>query len=564
MAENHSDDFDFEKAYQDSFKEFEENTVVTAKVIQITDETVFVDFGYKAEGKIPVTEFKKLPEVGDDIDVYIVKLESNTGEPVVSKQRAESILHMKELKGILDREETIEGTVVSVERGGLLISYHSILGFIPFRLFDVQRVNNPEIYVGKPVTVYVEKLGKGGRNGKEDFVANRRKFINNQRSVDKEQFFADKNEGDVIEGLVKNITDFGAFLDIGGVDALLHIKDLAWAKVARVEDVVQTGQTLNVKILRINKETGKVSVGLKQMQDDPWDTFVADHNVGDVVVGSVVSIVTYGAFVRVMDGVEGLLHISDMSWVKSVKNPKDLVEVGQNIEVKIVNIDNEKRNINLSLKHLLDNPWDEAAKKYQVGTKLTGKVKSITSFGVFVEIEEGIDALLHVDDISWTERIKNIKDHYTVDDQIEVVVLQFDTENNKIKVGVKQLEDNPWNDLANSHSEGGSIECTVTHIDENRGIEVALNDDIKAFIPLSQVSSDRIDDIKASIKSNFSEGETITATILTLDIKRQRVILSIKEHAKNEEKKKVQAYLHNEDEDSSYTLGDALNMKQDD
>ncbi|OHD13828.1 MAG: hypothetical protein A2086_07540 [Spirochaetes bacterium GWD1_27_9] len=567
-------EFDLEKGYQDSFKDLEENSLVKATVVDISSDTVFLDVGLKSEAKLSVTEFDKQLSIGDVIEVYLLYTEGRSGDPIVSKKRADLIKEKKEFVKLFKEKEPIEGTVVEVKKVGVVVKYKSIFGFIPFVLLDVKKIDKPEEFLNKKIKFYVERInfkekqgGNRNRFGKkveqidEEFIGNRRRVASEENNLLKLKFLEDKKEGDIVTGVVKNIADFGAFVDLGGIEALLHIKDISWLKVEKVEDYVKIGDKLNVKILLVDKTKGKVSVGLKQTQEEPWDLFLKKYNIDDVVTGTVTSLATYGAFIRIIDGVEGLLHISDMSWTKNIKNPSELVKKGQQVEVKIVNIDKEGKKINLSLKHLLENPWDRVEEKYKVGTKVKGRVKNIAAFGVFLELEQGIDALLHIDDLSWTETVKNPHKIFKIGDELDAVIIQCDGKNNKIKVGLKQLKEDPWKKLKDQYRNGDIITCAIDSIDETKGICVTVVDDVKTYIPLNQLNIGKVEEFKDRIHKDFKVGDEITALIMEINYKTKIIKLSIKEYLKREENKKVQEFLHNENKDDKFTLGDMLKMK---
>ncbi|HPO50523.1 MAG TPA: S1 RNA-binding domain-containing protein, partial [Spirochaetota bacterium] len=355
--------FDLEQSYKDSFKYLEENSMVKGTVVDISGDTVFLDIGAKSEAKVSVSEFEQKLNIGDVIDIYLVKTEGRSGDPVVSKKKADMIAEKREISRLFKEREPGEGVVTEAKSAGFIVKYKSVFGFIPFSLFDNSKIEKPETFVGKHVKFYFERLnfknvqsqnmkkklpGNRKERVEEEFVANRRKVLMEENNVLKLKFLEDKKEGDVVEGEVKNITEFGAFVDLGGIEALLHIKDISWLKIDKVEDALKTGDKIKVKILSVDKVKGKVAVGLKQTQEEPWDKFVKEMKLNDVVKGTVTSLTSYGAFVRVFDGVEGLLHISDMSWTKNIKNPSELLKKGQQVEVKIINIDEENRKINLS------------------------------------------------------------------------------------------------------------------------------------------------------------------------------------------------------------------------
>ncbi|HNZ26012.1 MAG TPA: S1 RNA-binding domain-containing protein [Spirochaetota bacterium] len=574
--ETNDDELDFVKAYNESFKDIEENTLIEANVVQISSDTVFLDFGYKSEAKVPLSEFSEPPKLGDTVVVYLVWTEGKNGDPVVSKKKAETILQKQEIIDVMRDKSYVEGVVTGVKRNGFNVKYKSLTGLIPFSLFDVERIEDPNSFIGKTINFYIEKIfqneggsdrprGRFNKNREtEDFMGNRRKYIYQEKNILRREFLDDKVEGEIIDGVVKNIADFGAFVDVGGIEALLHIRDISWSRIEKVGDVLKVGDKIKVMILKVNRTTGKVSVGLKQTEESPWDKFVEKYKVGDVIVGSVVSMTTYGAFVNIIDGLEGLLHISDMSWTKNIKNPQELLEKGQKVEVKIINIDEENRRVNLSLKHLLENPWDKAAQKYKVGTKVSGVVKNIVSFGLFVELEEGIDALLHIEDISWTEPVKNLHDLYKISDVIEGVVIQCDADKNKIKIGVKQLTGDPWQTIKDSFKKGDAIDVKIIEADDSKGITVSIVENVDSLIPISQLGVGKIDEIRSNFKFDFKVGETVKAMITELDPQKKIIKLSIKELLKKEEKSKVEAYLHNDTADDKYTLGDMLESKKSD
>lgn len=559
------ENFDFEKAFNESLREIEENTIITAKVLNIDNDTVFLNFGYKAEAKVLVTEFDVLPQIGDEIEVYLIRLEGRTGEPIVSKKRVDYINEKKEIENACREREPVKGIVIEVTSGGCLVAYKNVKGFIPNSMFDPDRNTDIKRFLNKEVSFFIERL-EYRHNPKtkktEEFIGNRRRYISQENNISRTNFFNEKKEGDIIEGTVKTITDFGAFIDLGGIDALLHIKDISWVRINNVTDVVNKGDTLKVQVLSIDHEKKKIGVGLKQLQDDPWDKFVEKYNINDVVVGTVESITTYGAFVKIIEGVEGLLHVSDLSWMKKIKNPTELVAVGQKLEVKIINIDNKNRRISLSLKHLLDNPWEKAGEKYSVGKKVKGKIKTITTFGVFVELEEGIEALLHIDDISWTEKIRNPHKHFKVGDEFEAVVIQSDIKKMRIKIGIKQLEDDPWRMIKENYKNGDIIKCKILNVDPEKGLEVEISDNVNSHIPISHISSAKREEISSTLTESYKAGDEIEAMVTSINIDARRISLSIRECLKKKEREKVETFLIKEEEEPKYTLGEALKAKE--
>ena len=411
-------------------------------------------------------------------------------------------------------------------------------------------------------TTHQNNFQENSNRQEEEFLGNRKKYLLEKNNKIRDSFFDNKKEGDIVEGYVKSLTDFGAFINLGGIDALLRNKDASWLRIHNISEVVSEGQNLKVKILNIDRESKRLTVGLKQLQDDPWEVFFKKYKVNDKVVGSVTSITTYGAFIKIIDGVEGLLHISDMSWIQKIKNPSELVKTGQNLELKILKIDKDNRKVSLGLKHLLDNPWDAAKEKYKVGTIVKGKIKSIATFGVFIELEEGIDALLHIDDVSWVETIRNPYEKFNIEDEIEAVVTQCDPKNNKIRISIKNMTEDPWKKIKDLYKAGDIIDCIIEKIDEEKGLLVKVTDEESTYIPINHIGLGKKYEIKSNLKTTYKINDEVKAIITNLDLRKRRIAISIKEYIKKMEKEKVEAFLHDIEEDSKFTLKDAIKYKK--
>lgn len=560
------DNFNFKEAFEESLKSYQENSIIKAKVEQVTSDTVFLNFGYKAEAKLSTSEFDVLPKVGDEVELYLVRLEGRGGEPIVSKKIVENIKDRAELKKIKKEDRPVKGKVISVEKGGAFVSYNSLKGFIPVSIFDLSNVNL-EDFNGREITFYIDRVvdfnsGNDKKRGpKEDFIGNRKRYLLDKKDHNRELFFTEKRAGDTVEGHVKNITDFGVFIDVEGVDVLVRKKDISWYRFNDINELLKVGQKVSAILLTLNKDKKLCTASIKRLQEDPWNKFIKQHKEGDVVVGSVVSLMTYGAFVKIIDGVEGLLHISDMSWLKNVNNPAEIVKVGQNVELKIIKIDYENKRINLSLKHLLDNPWDKVKDKYKVGTKIKGKIKDITSFGCFIELEQGIDALLHIDDVSWTENVRNLNEYFKVGDEVEAVVISCETEKNKIKVGIKQLTDDPWALVKDRCKKGDAIMVKIVDIDDEKGLFVEVVENLKVLIPLNHISLTKRYDVSNSLKNDFAVGNSVEVLVTMLDIRNRKISLSIKELLKIRERESIKEFLHDKG-DEVYTLSDTIKDKK--
>lgn len=571
-----TDDMDFEKSIKDTLANVDENTTVKAIVLDINEKegVVFLDVNLKSEAQVPLTDFETKPSIGDAVDVYLIYRESHDGVPVVSLTKARQIKEKENLIDKINSNEPVDGEVVEVRKYGVLVKYGTLYGLIPFALWDKKRIDDISSIKEKKVSFYIEKPAqkKDSSNGKkgaakeikEDFIGNRKRVLFEVSKKSKLEFFDKTNVDDVLTGTVKNITDFGAFVEVApGIEGLLHITNISWNKVTKVEDVLKKGDEVKVKVLSLNKEKNQVSLGLKQLEKMPWDIFLDSYKVDDVVKGSVSSVTTYGAFIKIIDGVEALLHISDMSWTKNVKHPKELLSKGQSVEVKIIAIDPENKKINVSLKHLLENPWKTVETKYPVGSKVKGKVKSTTSFGAFIELEEGVDALLHKDEISWTENNIDPVAYFTIGDEIEVEVILLDMNAGKIKVSLKQLQDDPWKKIPATAKIGDIVECPVKEINMEKGVVVEPYEGFTTVILFSHIAVGRVDEIKASINDRIKVGETVKAIIKEIDMKRRVFFLSIRDLEKMVTAKKVREF-ESDAADSKFTLADMINQKKND
>lgn len=569
-----TDDMDFEKSIKDTLVDVDENSTVKAIVLDINekDGVVFLDVNLKSEAQVPLTDFETKPSIGDEVDVYLIYRENHDGVPVVSLTKARQMKEKEKLLDKINANEIVEGEVVEVRKYGVLVKYGTLYGLIPLALWDRKRIEDVSSIKEKKVSFYIEKPApkKEGANKKgvskeikEDFYGNRKRVLFESAKKNKLEFFNKTNIDDVLNGIVKNITNFGAFVEIApGIEGLLHITNISWNKITKVDDVLKKGDEIKVKVLSINKEKNQVSLGLKQLEKMPWDIFMETYKVDDVVKGTVSSITIYGAFIKIIDGVEALLHISDMSWTKNIKHPKELLSKGQSVEVKIITIDPENRKINVSLKHLLENPWKSVESKYPVGAKVKGKVKSVTPFGAFIELEEGVDALLHKDEISWTENNIDPMEFFKVGEEIEVEVIFLNVDEGKIKVSLKQLKDDPWKNIPDTAKVGDVVECPVKEINE-KGLVVEPYSGFTTVIPFSHVAMGRADEIKSSINDRVKIGDTVKAIIKEIDVKRRVFFLSIRDLEKVVTAKKVREFESDAD-DSKFTLADMINQKKND
>jgi small subunit ribosomal protein S1 len=514
---------------------FAAGNIVKGHIIEVRPKEVLVDIGYKSEGVIPAQEFEdiKTVKVGDEIDVLIEKLENKEGTVVLSHEKAEFKRNWERILTICNEGGTIQGKVKSVVKGGLVVNI-GVEAFLPASQIDIITPKNLASFVGNNYEFKVVKINQERQN----IVLSRRELIEQERSEKRAKLLAEMVPGDIRKGTVKNITDFGAFIDLNGIDGLLHITDMSWGRIAHPSELLKVGQEIDVVVLDVNKEKERVSLGLKQKMANPWDNIETKFPVGARVKGKVVNLVPYGAFVQLEPGVEGLVHVTELSWTKRVAKPSDMLKMDQELDAIVLGINREEQKISLGIRQLESNPWDSAETKYAVSTRVKGKVRNLTSYGAFVELEEGIDGMIHVSDISWTRKINHPSEILKKGDEVEAVVLEVDRPNQRIALGMKQLGEDPWGNIDKLYKVGDVVQGKVTKL-ASFGAFVGLQHEIDGLVHISQVSEERVDKIKNVLKV----GQDVTARVIKIDKGERRIGLSIKAASYSDEQLKEEQKL---------------------
>ena len=509
-----------EEALKSSSKLVTQGEIVKGTVIEVRPKEVLVDIGYKSEGVIPANEFIDIKEikVGQEIDVLIEKLENKEGTVVLSHEKAEFKKNWERILSICNEGGRVMGKVKSVVKGGLVVNV-GVEAFLPASQLDVITPKNLQSYVGNSYEFKVVKINQDRQN----IVLSRRELIEAERNEKRGKLLGEMTPGDIRKGTVKNITDFGAFIDLNGLDGLLHITDMSWGRLGHPSELLKVGQELDVVVLDVNKEKERVSLGLKQKMANPWDQIENKFPIGTKVKGKVVSLVPYGAFVQLEPGVEGLVHVTELSWTKRVAKPSDVLKQDQEIEAVVLGINRDEQKISLGVRQLESNPWDSAAEKYKVGERVKGKVRNLTSYGAFVELEEGIDGMVHVSDMSWTRKINHPSEVLKKGDDVEATVLEVDRPNQRIALGMKQLEVDPWENIEKLYKVGDLVTGKVTKL-ASFGAFVGLQHDIDGLVHISQISEERVDKIKNVLKV----GQDVSARVVKIDKGERRIGLSIK------------------------------------
>lgn len=550
---------ELQEYYLKNLDELEEGRLVEGKVVEIGPEHVFLDVGYKSEGKVSLSEFKTPPKIGDVVQVVLLKKENRAGEVIVSKQRADEKLFWKSLRNAFQEKLPVEGKITKAIKGGFEVDLgYGVVGFNPISKIDVQRVENPEEYVGLESKFLIERLYNENR---VNIVLSRRAWMEMDIARRKAEFFEKTQIGDEVEGVVKSFTSFGAFIDLGGFDGLLHINDMSWGHVTRPKDYVKKGQTIRLKVVRLDKENQKINLSLKHFTEDPWVHFEEKYHVGDIVKGKVTKLADFGAFIELEEGIEGLAHISEFSWVKRIKHPKEVLKVGDEVETMILGYDIHEGRISLGLKQVYPNPWDTIHERFPVGMRIKRPIRKITNAGAFIELEEGIDGFLHVDDLSWTKKIKNPASVLKEGEEIEVMVLEVNPEERNIRLGVKQLSEDPWMSLKKAYPEKSVIEGVITNITDF-GLFVKVQGEIEGLVNKMNVPTAPGETPEEALKK-FNVGDPVKAVVLEINPHKHRLSLSLKEYVKKQQREELKKYIH-EEETEAYTLGDFLKEKNTD
>ena len=549
-----------QEEYLKSLETLEEGQLVDGIVIQVTPDQVFIDVGYKSEGKIPTSEFSELPKVGDTVSVVLIAKENKHGEVIVSKQKADVKQLWKNLRQAFQDKMPVEGTIEKTVKGGFEVNLGSdIRAFLPISQSDCQKVEKPEELLGKKCEFYVERLYS---DNKANVVVNRRKYLEETIEKKRDAFFNTVSIGDTVTGAVKSFTSFGAFIDLGGFDGLLHINDMSWGHVARPKDFVKKGQEIELKVIRMDEAEKRINLSLKHFTEDPWMHFEDTYHVNDVVKGKVTKLTDFGAFIELEEGIEGLVHISEFSWTKKINKPSDVVKVGDEVECMILGYDIQAGRVSLGLKQVTNNPWDSIAENYPVGKRLTGKVVKITNAGAFVELEEGIDGFLPSEDLSWKKKVKHPGSELSVGQEIEVIVTENDPENRRIRLSVKHLTEDPWQPFAEAHPTGSVIEGEIVSITDF-GLFVRVEGGIEGLVNKANLTDDKDESYEDALKK-YNVGDKISVYVVEINPEKQKAAFSIKEFKKKMQRDEISHYMSASDDDDgdAFTLGDLLKNKQ--
>src|SRR5213082_3542760 len=505
--------------YNGTMASIEEGEIVKSRVLDIRDNMVVLDIGFKSEGTIPLEEFKDLPDLkpGDEVEVLLEHLEDQEGSVVLSKKKADFMRVWERIRVAYENDEPVRGALIKKIKGGVVVDLMGVDAFLPGSQIALRRVPNVDELLGQTFDFKIIKLNKRRRN----IVVSRRVILEQERAGKREKLMKELEKDQVRRGVVKNITDFGAFIDLGGVDGLLHITDMSWGRISHPSEMVQIGQELEVKVLDIDWERERISLGLKQLQPYPWQNVAAKYPVGTRVQGKVVSITNYGAFVELEPGIEGLVHISEMSWTRNVRHPSKIVSIGETIEAVVLKVDEAEEKISLGMKQTEEDPWMALPQKYPVGTRIRGKVRNLTSFGAFVEIEPGIDGLIHISDMSWTKRVQHPSEVVKKGDEVEVLILNVDAENKRISLGLKQAQEDPWLRIGETYPVGTELRGRVLRL-MDKGVVVDLGSDIEGFVPMSQLGIPDIQNPGDAVK----EGQAVELKVLEVDPIHHRIVLA--------------------------------------
>ncbi|NOS81134.1 MAG: 30S ribosomal protein S1 [Nitrospira sp.] len=523
--------------YEETFKNLEEGTITEGRIVAVTKDKVVVDIGYKSEGMIPNDQFSteelQNVKVGDRLQVYIEECEDADGNLVLSKEKADKMKIWEELEKLFNDGKSIDGKIVARIKGGMMVDI-GVKAFLPGSQIDLHPVRDLDGLVGRTFPLKIIKINH--RRG--NVVVSRRVLLEETRDSKRKTTLSTLKEGQLIQGVVKNITDYGAFIDLGGIDGLLHITDMSWGRVGHPSEMFNIGDKVEVSVLKYDRETGRISLGLKQKSADPWSGVATKYAIGTRVRGRVVSLTDYGAFIELEPGVEGLVHVSVMSWTHEVRHPSRVVSIGDQVEAAVLNVDPASRKISLGMKQTAPNPWDMVEGKYAIGTKIEGKVKSLTDFGAFVGLEEGIDGLIHISDMSWTKHIKHPSELFKKGQKVEAVVLRIDKEKERLSLGYKQLKSDPWDDEIPSRYGVGDVAVGKVSKVADFGIFVELDGGVEGLIHISEAGLDA----QAKLEEKFKLQDEVTAKIIKVDREERKIALSLRDHQMDSDRRTVDEF----------------------
>ena len=517
-GESAVEEVELSEAYASTLKDISEHQLINGRVVGMNDRDILIDIGFKSEGIIDRSEFSEdsLPAIGDQVEVYLEYLEDSSGNTILSKEKADFMLRWQSLIKAYEEETVITGKIIRRIKGGMIVDLGAVQAFLPGSQLDVRPITDFDVYVDKDIDLRIVKLNEARKN----IVVSHKMILEESLVEQRAALFEEIEIGSIMEGRVKNITDFGVFVDLGGIDGLLHITDLSWGRVNHPSEMINLNDDITVKVIEYDAERKRVSLGLKQLTPHPWEEVDIKYPIGVTVKGTIVSLTNYGAFIEIEPGVEGLIHVSEISWTRHIKNPSEEYSMGDKVEAKVISIDSHERKISLGVKQLTPDPWDEIEKDFEVGTKYSGKVQNLTQFGAFVELKEGIDGLVHVSDLSWTKVVRHAKNVLEKGQEVEVIILEVSRENRKISLGMKQLEDDPWQSIVEYFESGKEVSGEIIRI-LDKGIIIQLDMDVEGIIPFGKMSKKD----RRSLASQYEVGANLSGIVMKVSPDDKKIIL---------------------------------------
>ena len=509
---------DIDKAYTNTLVDISEHQLINGRVVGMNERDVLIDIGFKSEGIIDRSEFtdESLPAIGDQVEVYLEYLEDSSGNTILSKEKADFMLRWQNLREAYDNEEIITGKIIRRIKGGMIVDLGVVQAFLPGSQLDVRPITDFDLYLDKEIDLRIVKLNEARKN----IVVSHKLIIEESLLEQREALFQEIEIGSIMDGRVKNITDFGVFVDLGGIDGLLHITDLSWGRVNHPSEMIELNDEITVKVIEYDAERKRVSLGLKQLTPHPWDEVEIKYPIGVTVEGKVVSLTNYGVFIEIEPGVEGLIHVSEISWTRHIKNPSEEYSMGDKVEAKVISIDSEERKISLGVKQLTPDPWDEIEKEFEIGKIYSGKVQNLTQFGAFVELKEGIDGLIHISDLSWTKVVRHAKNILEKDQEMDVIILEISRENRKISLGLKQIQDDPWPEIINHFESGKEVSGEIIRV-LDKGIIIQLEMDVEGIIPFGKMSKKD----RRGLASQYEVGANLSGIVMKVSPEDKKIIL---------------------------------------